>query len=317
MLGHAAGDPSYANQFWERFGYKLNFDTHNYSLAKQEIIYILHQCSDIDRDAYVKCHKGTPYYWLGTAAYLQNDYQTATFFFDAAVSEDLRIDAHPINNPTPAIYFLTLEGEQPLQAAQQLVQDAQEKVKRASDFYNGLVGKAPGISDLTVEEIRKKFLIPGLDQNKPGWRTLVSAFITYFIEWESRNEFYDIRPGGGTSEPFFLHLFKGCVLFESLLRINPKRTPKGHNLGGLLDNLSTELGIAPHPNIGGITFPELIANLESSDNRIETAILNSGRVRNTVGHDLGWVAPMDKVEYQQLYLMIASSCLHVINCLYP
>jgi hypothetical protein len=34
--------------------------------------------------------KGTPFYILGTAAAQCHDYQSASFYFDAAVSEDLR-----------------------------------------------------------------------------------------------------------------------------------------------------------------------------------------------------------------------------------
>jgi len=42
------------------------------------------------------------------------------------------------------------------------------------------------------------------------------------IEWDYRSTLIELRPGDGTAEPFFIHLFRGCVLFESLLKANPK-----------------------------------------------------------------------------------------------
>jgi hypothetical protein len=316
LLKLAADDPNNANDFWNRFGYIQHLQQGNYQRAIQEIMALLHQCYDIDPEAYQRCHKGTPFYWLGTAAYLQHDYQTAIFFIDAAFSQDLRIGAKPIINPTPPIYFLTLEGEQPDQAAKILVQDTQAKVQRMIDFYNGLTGRLVNIPDINIESIRIKFLRPGTSASHPELRTLVTAFISFFIEWDFRNEFYDIRPGDGTAEPFFIHLFKGCVLFESLLKANIIHPNPGQTLGRLLNNLSTDLGIASNQDIGGQTLQMILADLPSADNRIETAILITGRVRNTVGHDLGWNVTLSKLEYQRLFQMIASSCLHAINCLY-
>jgi hypothetical protein len=52
--------------------------------------------------------KGTPFYFMGIAAFASHDYQTATFFFDAAVSEDVR--HYPTNNDTPTLLFMRLEA---------------------------------------------------------------------------------------------------------------------------------------------------------------------------------------------------------------
>jgi hypothetical protein len=67
----------------------LRLRERNYSAALDQGINLLATCKQIDADAYRRIHKGTPFYWLGTAAFLVHDYQTATFLFDAAVSEDI------------------------------------------------------------------------------------------------------------------------------------------------------------------------------------------------------------------------------------
>ena len=244
LLNEVADNPTAADNFWDRFGYKIDLVSKNYSQAKARLMFLLHQAQAIDPEAYTRCHKGTPFYWLGTIAFLQNDYQTATFFFDAAVSEDIRKSEHPVINSTPATYFLTLDGEQPYQAAQDLVRDSQAKVQRTLDFYNGLTGKPGGIPNFTIESLRDKFLRRALTPGNHELCTLATTFISFFIEWDIHNEFFDIRPGDGTAEPFFLHLFKGCVLFESLLKANPVNPPYVDTLGPALNHLYRNLGIA-------------------------------------------------------------------------
>src|SRR5262249_23315613 len=58
----------------------------------------------------------------------------------------------------------------------------------------------------------------------------------------------EIRVEQGTAEPFFTHLFKGCVLFESLLKANTKNTPTAKLLGSILGELKDDLGFAAKPN---------------------------------------------------------------------
>src|SRR4030067_1325669 len=83
----------------------------NYSQAQSYLLYLLHKCKEIDPISYVKIHKGNPFYFLGISSFLLHDYQTATYFFDASVSEDLLYGTDARNNPSPSTRFLALEGE--------------------------------------------------------------------------------------------------------------------------------------------------------------------------------------------------------------
>lgn len=232
------------------------------------------------------------------------------------MSEDIRAGRKPPTQTTPSFRFILIEGDQPDQAAQQLVASLQSQINIAIAAYNSKPGRS-AIGDLSLADVRKCFLGPALTTEKRTWRSLATAFITYFLEWDYRGVQIDLRPASGTAEPFFLHLFRGCVLFESLLKANPKKAPKQPTLGGILDELATDLAI---PNKlgtgGGVTFPIVLSEIAGANDHIATAVRFAGRIRNTTGHDLGWDANFNRTEYDFLASMTASACLHAIACLY-
>jgi hypothetical protein len=304
-----------ADRFFTNFGYLVRLRERNYTAALNEGLALLETCRQLTPQAYETIHKGTPYYWLGMAAFLSHDYQTATFFFDAGVSEDLRKGSDPVNNSTPGLRFIQIQGDQPEQAALVLVQKTQTLVERSINDYNGRPGcRAP----LDLARVRERFLRRAVSTGGEHLRTLATAFISFFLEWEHRSLLARIRVGRGTTEPFFLHLFKGCLLFESLLKANPSKRPpdEQRTLGRVLQYLYAELGIRADIGIGGIDFSTILADLPGSDDSIPTAIEYAGKVRNTVGHYLGWPTILDAATYDKLAARIAVSCLHTIACLY-
>jgi hypothetical protein len=97
--------------------------------------------------------KGTPFYFLGMAAFASHDYQTATFFFDAAVAEDVR--HYPENNNTPALLFMRLDKTEQKQAAQQVVDIV---VRRLETALNNYAGRSKPRKKLTLDDVREHFL---------------------------------------------------------------------------------------------------------------------------------------------------------------
>jgi hypothetical protein len=317
LLERAASNPSYADHFFARLNYVAELLNGNHSTALRLGIALLERCHRLSHQDYTQIHKGTPFYWIATAAFLVHDYQTAVFFYDAAASEDIRAGADPTTKPTPALRFLQVQGDQPDQAAQALVKTMQSLIERAIMDYNSRPGLPPGIGTLQLSDIREKFLRRALCPGGEHLRTLATAFISFFLEWEYRRVLIGLRIGEGTIEPFFLHLFKGCLLFESILKANPKTPPAtGGTLGSVLQHLQSDLAIPRNLSIGRVTFPTILASLPPSDNSVITAIEFTGRIRNTVGHDMGWRASLDQSMYDSLTSMVASSCLHAITCLY-
>lgn len=319
MLRKAAEEgPQSADHFFGSFGYVRELLKGDFSAALDQGISLLLKCQSLDHGAYVAIHKGTPFYWLGTAAFLLHDHQTATFFYDAAVSEDLRAGADPVMNPTPALHFIQIDGAQPNQAARNLVRMAQARVEDVINEYNSMPGRSTSVPELTIHDLREFFLRPAVSPGLERWRSLATTFISFLLEWDYRSTLLDLRADVGTSEPFFIHLFKGCVLFESLLKTNPNhQVPAGvRSLGQVLQLFHSLLGIPHNISIGNTDFPTILHDLGNADNRIQTAIEFAGRIRNTVGHNLGWGVNLDKNQYSRLVRMVATSCLHAIACLY-
>jgi len=317
MLVQAATAPGVANDFFSRFSYVTELMQGNYSAAFEHGFALLRRCQELAPEAYAEMHKGTPYYWLGTAAFLKHDYETAVFFYDAAVSEDLRISADPIANSTPALRFIQIEGAQPEQAARSLVEATQEKLELAIVHYNSLPGRPTAVPPLQLGEVRGCFLRRAVSPGGERLRTLATAFISFLLEAEYMSALMTLRTGGGTTEPFFVHLFKGCLLFESLLKSNPKNPPRnGLALGAILQHLSSDLGTPHDIRIGSTDFATILASLSTAGDSISAAIECTGKIRNTVGHDLGWNTSLDTAAYNAIQLKVASACLHAISCLY-
>ncbi len=317
----AAHNVEKVTRFWNTFNPdpKSLLNNRQFLQLRDRMFGLLRFCKSIDADAFSRIHKGHPYYFIGITSYLLDDFQTAIYFFDAAVTEDLNHGADPVNNPKPSTHFLMLEGEADYQSAKELTKFAQTKVERAIEHY-AKITKNPEVPALTLDDLRKDFIYYALKAtDKPGLRTLVTSFITYCIEWDFRNEHFEYDVKKGTSEPFFLHLFRGCILFESLLKLNPVISPTSKTLGGILQEAQITSKLKVNPIQGkkdGFVPKDMFDKLRRNDNSIDQAIQISYMARNTLGHSLGWNAYISQSQYRELYLIIATSCLHVIACLW-
>jgi hypothetical protein len=252
------------------------------------------------------------FYFIAMAAYHLHDFQAATFFFDAAASEDMKNDP---NSRTPAFLFMVLDSQKPNQAAKDLTEHAEKWMTTMIDQYN----QCPGSVPLTMEDIRQSFLEHAITDRR-YWRTLVTSWISFFLEWSHRHVILNLRVEDGTWEPFYLHLFKGCLLFESLLKSEPSGQVVESTLGGILNAPASYaragLGITRNINTGNVTLSDILKDVGTAALDIETDIEFTARLRNTVGHNLGWATKIDLSEYSLLAKKVSNSCFHVISTLY-
>jgi len=169
---------------------------------------------------------------------------------------------------------------------------------------------------LTFDEIQTSFLRPATQVGNEHLRTLVTTFISFILEWDHRYTLIDIRPELGTAEPFFIHLFKGCLLFESLLK--DKAPNKGRKLEAVLRELRARLGFSGRKQmvISARDFQKIINDLPSNDKTVYWAIVQTGRIRNTTSHNLGWRVALNPMTYNTLAESVVISCLHALACLY-
>jgi hypothetical protein len=276
---------------------------------------ILHLCAKLNPDVYLNMHKGYPFYWMGMAAYRIHDFQSAIYYIDATLSEDLK--NFPSNSDTPPRLFLRLEGGDERQAARYIVQGAQETIEEYIKLYNEVLeNNNSETSFLNIGDVRSGLLSPAVSSDNPDKRSLASTFITFFLEFKYRDFQLYLRPEPGTNEPFFIHLFKGCLLFESLLKNNPKRKSSNKILSKVLRELYKELGIPKKLDIGSVSLSQVLQDSLEVDDSIESAITITSRIRNTLGHDIGWPDLLTRDQYINGFLLIAISCLHAIATLY-
>lgn len=310
------GGPDVADPFFNGFESAALLFTDQYPLALSVGKELMYKCLRADADAYSQLCKSTGYYWLGLAALTVNDYEAATFFMDAALFEELQQRTDLLENPTPTILFLLLRGEVEKQQAQKFVQYAEAKVNRLIAIYNK-VKDLQANTPLTLEDVRRKFLAPAITTYHK-WGTASSSFITFTQEWDTRNELLDIRPGNGTSEPFIMHLSKGCALFESLLRFQLTETESKALIGleRVLNYLHSHLAVAPFSDTGRTDLSQVVANLPQGEYDIHVAMDTTVRLRNSILHNLGVDVPLSIQQYQRLFEMVGVSVLHVINKLY-
>ena len=246
------------------------------------------------------------------SAFFLHDFQSATFFFDAAALEDMK--NHPASR-TPALLFMILDSQNPKQAAQDLTHKAEDWLSTMIDEYN----QYPSSVAITIEQVRRDFLERAITDHRE-WRTLVTSWVSFLLEWSHRFHILNLRVEDGTWEPFYLHLFKGCILFESLLKSEPNGLVIEDTLGKILNNPNsyarTRLGITRRINTGNATLTDILHDVATANSDIQTDIEFTARLRNTVGHNLGWATRINLLEYSQLAKKVSNSCIHVISTLY-
>jgi hypothetical protein len=306
----------YADLFFQRMQFIQLIVQGHYNDGYNLGLRTLSTLDGLDSECYHKIHKGTPFYWMGVAASLLHIYDSATYFFDAAVSEDLRAGADPIKSPSPALFFIQVVGEPKAQAAKPLVMLLQDKIQKLLIDYNMTVAIPSNTKHLDLTCLRESYLTPAITH--PKWRSLASSFLSYILEWQYKIQLLAVRKESGTFEPFLLYLFKGCLLFESLLKENPKCQVDKSTLSCVLCFLSNNHLL---PKIGSITartFSEVLSSplINHSRPPIDRIIQITGKLRNTTGHTLGWDFSMDTKQYEKLVSYVMYSCLYAIANLY-
>jgi len=197
------------------------------------------------------------------------------------------------------------------QAAKAIVDIAVAKLEAVLDDYM----ERNGSKDLTLPDVRRLFLKHARDE--PRLRTLTTTFVSFLVEWDYRLTMIDLSKAA-SREPFFTHLFKGCLLFESLIKASVKGEKyKEKTLGRLLKEpcILQALGIDAVCASKG-TFEEIIQVLKPTE-PIREAIKCTLSTRNRLGHNLDLdVKSLNGEKYGQLACNIAASCLHAISRLY-
>lgn len=279
---------------------------------------LLEMIKDYSPDGFIRIHKGTPYYFIGWLAFQVEDFETGLFYIDAAISEDVRrigLNYNPANDPspTPAIRFLTLEQGHIAEQAETELEDAVlETLREFSQSASVNMDKNLFIS---------RFVLSNMFIDNPAFRTIITSLYTFILEYESRKLQLRLRSSvGGSIEPFLLHLFKGGVIFESLVKMKGAGIGTS-TLGRSLDAHSRNnnaLGVMFNRNDfpNGISLDEAINLVSdpqiSQDSFPMRAYKITYALRNTTGHTLAWLDQFDENTYEILFRYVMGAILWTI-----
>lgn len=232
-------------------------------------------------DKYAKIHKGTPFYFLAWTAFDLKNYEKAVFYMDAAISEDMRKDPTGwLNNP--ASQFLIL-NHQCNQSAIRITKHLKDKFLSEISRFNSIQNS----SVISENDFVEKF-VKVLVKDKKN-HSIITSFYSFVLEYEDRERELLLRSTeGGSIEPALTYLFKGGLIFESLLKhLYPKKDDGDicKTLGDIFntDEFKSDFikGIVTSAN----SLSEIIGYIE---NDLLTAFNTTSKLRNTTGHNLVW-----------------------------
>lgn len=276
---------------------------------------------DKDPEKYDRIHKGTPFYFLATAAYVGSDFEKALAFMDAAVEEDRRLHGERWRD-APSGLFFRLESENQAQFARDVV------IQVRASIESELAGLVPaGGPKLSLSDVIKRFIEPAIDGSQE-LRSAVTALFTFVLEFKSRLDDLDLLPSSGTGELVYIHLFKGALLFETLLKTSEvgrkvSAAKPNATLGTLLAdrNVYQSLGFDAAPQgLGGDTFDEILQVIDGSECRgqpFRTRVVRATwGIRNKTGHSLAWPQKPSPELYEYVFTLIFGAIALVMAQLY-
>jgi hypothetical protein len=263
-----------------------------------------------DSAKYDKIHKGTPFYFLAWTAFDLRNYENALFYVDAAMSEDIRYDPNTWI-ALPAAQFLTL-GEPDDQVAARVVRRIKGALQREITRFNSLSSVAPIALDSLV-----RYFVLFLASDKPK-RTIITSLYTFILEFEDRFEDLTLRSSeGGSVEPFLTHMFKGALIFESLLKnLYPAKDSGGptETLGNVFHKVAQFQADFTLHNLttSAKSLRDILSSASSND--LEAAFNTAAKLRNTTGHNLVWDDIFSNLDnYRLLFEQQVNALFYIIE----
>lgn len=310
------------DKYFEKHGVGYYFDIKDRTLERLlHYEQLLKALQNADPEKYNKCHKGTPYYFLGWFCFDMGYYSRAYFYFDLGVYED-RWHKHP-DNPNgwmddPGSEIMLLKDIVRGSAGKSVCQKQYGKIKQIIDVFNIESKKNISISDLS-----NKFLVTNIGKSLElsvveNYRPMICSMFSFFMENEIILSDIKLRSSqSGSISPLLGHLFLGCIVFESIMKMNYSKYG-GRTLGDYiskaieLKDLDITNKIYPK---GCIEFQYIIDNLDNiikNNSYAESCIGITYMIRNTVGHSLNWPDRFDENVYTKLFNCICNAVLWVI-----
>lgn len=270
---------------------------HERFIAYEELLKMLKKDN---KEKYLLMHKGTPFYFLGWTAFDLKNYEKAIYYMDMALSEDIKNANNNDWENLPAGKFLILNESH---SAKRTVLYLKDKIKKEIDRFNSLNNEKKQIS---LENFIGNFVKKLLKDKQQ--RSIITALYAFILEFYDRCDELELRSNqGGSIEPILVHLFKGCLVFESLLKIFYKQNTIGEIFKN--NNFKQDFKI-DHISTSANQLSDILVNVKN--NKI-TAFETTAKIRNTSGHKLVHDDIFkDKNNYITFYHRIVNAILYVV-----
>jgi len=292
-------NPRTGDLFFETYGVPNTIEIAN--LPYERFIcyeYLLQLLSKEDSNKFSAIHKGTPYYFLAWTSFDIRNYSKSVFYMDSALGEDIRKNSilsvsaedkarEALGNPGGNLWKLTPGGP-----ATRIIQQLSELITRSLHSFNSRISE-----DLSFDTFINQFVIENIVKDEKN-RSLVSALYSYLAEAEDLYATLKIRSQGLSSiEPYLMNLFKGGLIFETLLKTlssqNSWTVPRrGRNVPpttiGAFKRCSdflTLFGLSENDVTTSATDLSIILAGSMNDD-IKTSFSIVAQLRNLSGHDL-------------------------------
>jgi hypothetical protein len=179
---------------------------------------LLESTRDHDEAKFSQMHKGQGYHSMAWISYQLQNFDTSLYYLDNAIAEDIRSFGSDWKN-SPACCFLKLTPKTFPDGSKLVTNPIINATRDALTEIIADYHKAHGFDGLNVDSLAKRLFKLVGDNVK--YRSLVSALYVFTLEKRRRATELRLRSeGGGSIAPFLTFLLKGCVCFESLLKIS-------------------------------------------------------------------------------------------------
>lgn len=321
-------DNNYGGRFFEIFSSgNTPKDIHMPYERFRDYEQLLRRLQEEDQEKYSEMHKGTPFYFLGWLGFDMGNYDRGLFYMDAALSEDIR-NSRRKGRPNewkkqPAYIAIRLaSGSSQPQVAQRVIKKIKLNLQGQLDrFNNEVTTSSESEEQITIEAfvnmfvselVEKEFNEREEDGTRSPYRSLVTAFYAFLLEFKDRQTDLALRSDeGGSVEPFIVHLFRGGLLFESLLK---HFYPHNNTLGNIFKDKAFQedfdKGLERQTYADSL---EVILNGATDGYRV-TSFATTAKLRNISGHNLVWDDVFDDpINYCRLVSQEINALFYIIQ----
>lgn len=277
-------DPTTGDSYFEQYGPGWKTDSRGLSVSPFECFHdyelLLLILREDDNKKYRDIHKGTPFYFLGLLAFETRNYEAAIFYMNAAFVEDKRKNTSDIISclDQPAALFLQLQIKNQTGVHITIILDT--AVKNA--IY--LLRQCDQSGTLTPESFVKNFVRPMIAGDDVA---ILSSLYAYLLESNDIYNSLQITSPCQSTDPLILNLFKGGLIFESILKHYYKKS-NGKNYQQLGDINKNKDFINDFPEaklgVGAKSLKDIISKAKTFD--YKTVFATASKLRNATGHNL-------------------------------